>query len=130
MISCNENSDSQIGKKLKEICINQNCEINMITIIPEDWDYMYIFKTNTSLEFINSKLGFEYPYFEDIANRVIFVKDNKVIYHEDEFPNPEKIKKGEIIFETEDKEFIKVPKKDAIFMVHSESGYFKLTLKK
>ncbi|MGH2666303.1 hypothetical protein [Flavobacterium sp.] len=130
IISCDESSDSQIGKKIKEVCTTQNCEINMTDIVPEQWDYMYIFKTGASLEFINSKLGFQYPYFEDIGNRMIFVKGNNVIYHEDEFPNPERIKKGEVIFDLGDSIYTKVKRENAIFSVHSEGEYFKLHLVK
>ena len=94
-ISCNDTSKSVISKKINKECIEQNCEINMSRIITEDWDYVYIFRINNSLEEINNQLGFQYLYFEDIATRIIFVKNKTVVYHEDEFPNPEKVKQNE-----------------------------------
>ena len=100
----------------------------MSNIVPEDWDYVYIFKTNTSLEEINRQLGFEYPYFEDIVARIVFVKNNTVVYHEDEFPNPEKVKKGELIFDIGYTNFVKIKRDKAIFIVHKEGDVFKLKL--
>jgi hypothetical protein len=129
IVSCNDVSNSEISKKIEKDCKSQNCEINMANYIVEDWDYMFIFKVNTSLEQINSQLGFTYPYFEDIANRIIFVKGDKIIYHEDEFPNPEKVKKGELIFNIGDENFIKIKKDKAIFLVRMEGDFFELKLK-
>lgn len=129
IVSCNDVSNSEISKKIEKDCKSQNCEINMANYIVEDWDYMFIFKVNTSLEQINNQLGFTYPYFEDIANRIIFVKGDKIIYHEDEFPNPEKFKKGELIFNIGDENFIKIKKDKAIFLVRMEGDFFELKLK-
>jgi len=129
LISCDNSSDSQISKMIDKECVSNDCEIVMSNIITEDWDFMYIFKTTISLDEINNRLGFEYPYFEDIANRVIFVKNNKIIYHEDEFPNSEKTKKGELIFNIGDVGFLKIPKEKAIFKVSKEDSYFKLKIK-
>jgi hypothetical protein len=128
LISCDDTSKSEISKKIYKECVTENCEINMGKIVSEDWDYVFIFKTNTSLEEINNELGFDYPYFEDIATRVVFVKNNKVVYHEDEFPNPYKVKKGEVIFDIGDKNSIKISRHKAIFLVHKTNDFLKLKL--
>jgi hypothetical protein len=93
---------------------------------------MYIFKENMSLEQINSTLGFEYPYFEDIAKRIVFVKGNRVIFHEDEFPGVETTKNCELVFDLGDKvSFKSYSPGEAIFKVRriefSNGIYFKLT---
>jgi hypothetical protein len=99
--SCNteSNNDSRI---FNEIAKRNNdsfpCKINMPEIIREDWEKMYVFDLSVSLETINQILGFQYPYFEDVANRIVFVKDKKVIYHEDYFPLPEKLNEQEVVF--------------------------------
>lgn len=129
-ISCNETSNSEISQKIDKECIDMNCEINMSSVIPEDWDYLYVFKVDTSLEEINNQLGFKYPYFEDLATRIVFVKNNTIVYHEDEFPNPEKVKKGELIFDIGDTNFVKVEREKAIFLVFKEDDFLKLKLKK
>ena len=130
LVSCNQTSDSEIGKKISEKCNEKNCVINMAEIVSGDWDYMYVFQLGMSQAQIDSKLGFEYPFFEDIASRVIFVKNNKVVYHEDEFPNPEKIKKGELYFESGNVNYLKISREKAIFSVTKENGYYRLDLKK
>lgn len=70
----------------------------MVNITSFDWDKMYVFRDNSGLEEVNKQLGFEYPYFEDIAKRIIFTKSKKVIYHEEEYPDPDKKSKLEFIF--------------------------------
>lgn len=129
LFSCNETSKSKISQKINKEYTGENCEIDMSVIVSEDWDYFYIFKTNTSLEEINNILGFDYPYFEDIATRIVFIKNNSIVYHEDEFPNPEKVKKGELIFDIGRTNFAKIMKNNAIFLVHKEDNFFKLKLK-
>lgn len=129
LISCDDTSKSEISQKIDKEYTDENCEIRMSNLIPEDWDYVFIFKTNNSLEEINNQLGFEYPYFEDVATRIVFVKNKNIVYHEDEFPNPEKVKKGEMIFDIGDKSFAKITRDKAIFLVHKEDGFLKLKLK-
>lgn len=62
------------------------------------WDKMFVFREGTELEEINKVLGFKYPYFEDVASRIIFVKSNQVVYHEDEFPDPSNSANERVIF--------------------------------
>lgn len=100
-LSCNlilhesKNLIGEIDKKCKK---SYPCEFKMSDIIKEDWDKMYIFKTTASLGFINNKLGFQYPFFEDVAERIVFTKGNSVVYHEDKFPSVEEIYDREITF--------------------------------
>lgn len=108
-------------------CVNTECEVKMQDIITDDWDYMYVFYPEDSLEKINSELGFEYKCWEDIATTIIFVKNNVVIYHEDEFPYPEK--KAKIVFTNPNKRLIKIPKHKAIFTSKIVDSSFYLYLK-
>jgi len=80
--------------------------INMQEVTDFKWDKLYLFKEGASLEDVNKALGFAYPYFEDIASRIIFVSDNKIVYHEDEFPNPEAKPTAGIIFRYNDNAII------------------------
>lgn len=130
IISCDNTSNSKISKEISKTCIFDTCEVDMSKIVSEDWDDLYIFDTNVSLEEIDSILGFNYPYFEDIATRIIFVKNRNIVYHEEEFPNPEKVKTGELLFDIEEgKHFIKVDKEHAIFFIKKERDYFIARLK-
>jgi hypothetical protein len=88
LFSCSKYKKSEFEKgielKYNTVCKNSNiCTINIRETTSFNWDKMYVFKTTASLEIINKTLGFNYPYFEDVAERIVFVKDNKIIYHDD-----------------------------------------------
>lgn len=104
----------------------------MRDLIKEPWDKMFVFKEGVSLEQINKTLGFEYKYFEDIASRIIFAKGNEVVFHEDQFPNVESRKNGELVFNMGDTVLFKVYLPDeAIFNVQKvdldKGSYYQLT---
>lgn len=81
---------------------------------------MYVFSEEVTLDKINKELGLNYPYFEDIAKRIIFVKSNEVVYHEDKFPYPNS-KPDKINFKLSDTfNFMIFTKKNAIFKVKKE----------
>ena len=73
--------------KIEDHC-DQNfpCQFYMEEFINVQWDKVYIFKEEASLEYINEKMGFAYPFFIDIARRIIFVKNDTIVYHEDIYP--------------------------------------------
>lgn len=89
--SCSNYKKSEFEKgvelKYNKTCIDSSvCIVNIKEITNFKWDKMFVFKTTASLEIINEALGFDYPYFEDVAERIVFVKDNKIIYHDDYYP--------------------------------------------
>jgi hypothetical protein len=91
LFSCSEYKKSEFEKgvelKYNSSCKSSNsCIVNIKEATSFSWDKMYVFKTTASLEIINEALGFTYPYYEDAAERVVFVKNNKVIYHDDYYP--------------------------------------------
>lgn len=100
MYSCVRNaSQEDIIFKVEKSCAGKDtCKVDMHNLVKPDWDKMFIFKPNASLEFINSKIGFNYPYFNDVANRVVFIKGSTVVFHEDVFPSIETPNDNELIF--------------------------------
>lgn len=100
--------------------------VSLKDIVVEDWDYVLISTESLSLENLNNQLGFEYPYFTDIAKRIIFVKGDKIVYHEDEFPNPEQVKKGKVSFDIGSNSFMKIERDKAIFKVVKENKHYLL----
>lgn len=134
LTSCNQiKSDSIIGKKIGEYCKEDYpCVVEMEKIISGQWDTMFVFKEQVSLEEINKTIGFNYPFFEDIGKRILFIKDKEVVYHEDEFPNAESAKDGEIKFNMNDSTKIKsYGRKEAVFLVRrtdfDKGSYYELT---
>ena len=91
LFSCSKYKKSEFEKgielKYESVCKgSDNCTVNIKETTSFSWDKMFVFKTTASLEIINEALGFAYPYYEDVAERVIFVKNNKVVYHDDYYP--------------------------------------------
>ena len=135
LFSCSqmETSNSIIAKKIEKECNGKDtCKINMQATVNEQWDKMYVFKESASLERINQVIGFTYPYFEDIAKRIIFTRAGKVVFHEDEFPGVESAKNGEVVFNIGDTSDYKIfLPGEAIFNVHKvdfdKSSYYELT---
>jgi len=53
-----------------------------------DWDTMYWFPSNIPLEEINSMVNIN-GFWQDVGDRLIFVKTNKIVYYNEFFPNHE-----------------------------------------
>ena len=100
LMSCEKSIKQKIAMNVEKKCSGfDSCIFNMKEITDFNWDKLYLFKEGTSLEDINKALGFNYPYFTDIANRIIFVKDHTIAYHEDEFIDPEAKPKSNVSFD-------------------------------
>jgi len=96
---CQNSIQKKIVNKINQQCKTaDNCVIRMSEVTDFEWEKMYIFNENSSLEEINKALGFNYKYFKDVARRIIFTKSNKVVYQEDDFPYPEESPKGKVFF--------------------------------
>jgi hypothetical protein len=88
IVSC-QNGES-IAKKLYSKCADkQACRLPLKDVTDFKWDKVYIFSERTSLEEIDRTLGFHYKYWEDTGERIIFVSNTEVVYHEDRFPDAE-----------------------------------------
>jgi hypothetical protein len=97
LTSCKDNS---IAAKIYEKCGEQDkCVRQVKDVTNFKWDKVYIFRVGTSLEDIEKGLGFPYKQWQDVADRIIFVGNGKVVYHEEYYPYPEYIEKGRTFFE-------------------------------
>lgn len=100
-------SKSEIEIKIeKEICskckFNKDCSIDISSITPFKWDRIFVFKETATLDEIQSAIDADYPYFTDIARRLLFLNAGKIVYHEEIFPNVESIIDGQVIFDMPD----------------------------
>jgi hypothetical protein len=89
VLSCQSTIQDKFISHFQDHKVKDSCYVKMTDFTNFDWDSLYVFIGYTSLEEINERLGFEYPYFIDIAQRLIFIKSNKVVYHEEYYPDPE-----------------------------------------
>lgn len=117
LFNCSNKRDiDEVVIKTYEKCSNRNkCIIDFAKIMDFQWDTMYYFSSANSLEDINVGLGFEYQYFLDIGDRVIFLNNNKIVYHKEWFPNPDVPFEG-IVFDIDSKK-MKLNKFNAKFVV-------------
>jgi hypothetical protein len=88
--SCQEDLKENIIRKIEKDCNQDSLStISIKSIARFKWDKMYIFNASVPLEQMNTVLGFNYPYFHDIADIIIFTLHNKIVYHIDDYPNPD-----------------------------------------
>ena len=113
--SCQNSIQDKIVDNIKKNVQGDSCVVKMVNITSFNWDKMYVFSENSGLEDVNKQLGFEYPYFEDIAKRIIFTKSKKVVYHEEEYPDPEKKSKLEFILGNDTTKVMMFTKRTAVF---------------
>lgn len=102
-IGCQNNGngilENEIASSIEKNCKNEICEIDISEITSFKWHRMYVFKESASLEVIEKVLNQKYPFFPDVARRLIFTdSSNKIVYHEDVFPNVEGAMDREVVF--------------------------------
>jgi len=120
--------DNLIISKWEKCSNKDNCIIDLSISMDFEWDKMFYFSSAFSLEEINERLGTELKNFTDIGDRLIFMNDNKVIYHQEWFYNPS-VKPQGTVFSIDDK-FLEVGKEQAKFKINKiESLYYLEPLK-
>lgn len=129
MIDCTNNNNFEriVSKEWTKCDGDINCTIDFAVIMPFEWDTMYYYSGANSLEDINKDLGFELKEFADIEDRILFLKNNKVVYQKEWFNNPDEELKG-VIFVTDLKTF-KVDKSNAKFKLRKQGKAFYLKKK-
>ncbi|MDR0507214.1 MAG: hypothetical protein LBH32_10445 [Dysgonamonadaceae bacterium] len=70
--------EKYIVKEYKQ-CNETNCIIDISDKLNFDWDTVCYLSGGYSLEEINNFLGFQLTQFTDIGNRLLFLKNNKVV---------------------------------------------------
>jgi len=113
--SCQNSIQDKIVSNIQKNGQGDSSILKIVDITSFDWDKMYVFCENSGLEEVNQQLGFEYPYFEDIAKRIIFTKTKKVVYHEEEYPDPEKKSKLEFILGKDTTKVMAFTRRTAVF---------------
>lgn len=101
-----------------------NCIVDLSKIMNFEWDTMYYFSGANSLEDMNEILGFDYKQFSDIGDRVIFLKNGKIVYQKEWLFNLDK-ELQEVIFSTNFKNF-KVERTNAKFKIIQQGDFFYL----
>jgi len=96
LCSCKKSLKDKIIAKFDEKCKGDSvCIIDLKELTDFKWDKFYLIELGVDPDKI---LGFHYPYWEDIATRIIFTSGNRVAYHEDEYPDFDTKPQGGVFF--------------------------------
>ena len=82
--SCNHYG-SDVYCTVKRTYNNEIDTINFGEALVFDWDTMYWFPSNISLEEINSIVNIN-SVWQDVGDRIVFVKGDKIVYYKEYFP--------------------------------------------
>jgi hypothetical protein len=103
--SCSKHSnfEATIADKIKNSCKeNSECTINVKDLTDFNWDKMFVFKYNASLEDVNKVVGANAGKYTEFMRRIIFTLNNKVVFNEEQPTNIEGLTEGEIVFDIPD----------------------------
>jgi hypothetical protein len=118
--SCQSGIKFKLDEKFQSDCQNaDSCSISFNSLTVFTFDTMYIFKPWVSLEEVDRVLGINYPYWDDIADRIIFKYGGKIVYHEDEFPYSDNTNKVIMYFNFDNDTigYLKIANREANFKV-------------
>lgn len=118
---------SEKGKLSNQICdtIDDECDYNNECVIKMDeitdfaWDKMLLYEVMSSETEISKALGVEFKESVDLSGGMVFVKDDKVVYHESFLHNPDHLSKLQIyvgLIEGEGDKYPVFTPDDAIFV--------------
>jgi hypothetical protein len=96
--ACGEKSNShdKVTKFIDSKCATKtSCQLDISNIIEQDWDVMYYFDSQVSLDSLNSIMGVYYQHFEDVSSRLVALKGNSVVFNQDMIGGIEETKRGE-----------------------------------
>ena len=82
-----------------------------------DWDTMYWFPMNYSLDEVDLIININ-NFWKDVGDRIVFVKDDKIVYYKEYFPANEKPLQR-ICFEPDT--FLVIYRGNAVFSIKKES---------
>jgi len=130
--SCQREIKDKIFAKLQLDSAKQDsCILVLNNITDFNWDTVYIVEPSVTLDELNKVLGFYYPFWDDIADRIIFTFERRVVYHEDKFPYSD-VPTNEHVYFSFDKDtgdYIKLANKNAIFTAIRSQSYDYITYK-
>lgn len=101
--SCHPSFESRIKEKIAaDLKTHYKVILSLKELTDFDWDRLYVFDAHCSLKEINKVLGFDYPFYKEFSRILVFIKDEKIVYHEENAHSIEGIEDGEVIFSSND----------------------------
>jgi hypothetical protein len=124
--------EGKIVSKVNSTCrVLGSCTIRLKDLTSFEWDKVYVFKYNASLEDINKALGFELPAYTEFTRRIIFLREGEGVHREEEPTSVEGPVDGEVVFDIPDDAVYKSYNADVTFKVRrrtfEQGAYYELT---
>jgi len=100
-VGCKSSLEKRIANRADKC---ENCKIRLVDFTNFQWDKMYVFNYSVSPDEVDNALGLEYSNddYEEFTRPWIFVKNNKVVYAEDNPYNIEGVVSDEVAFDQSD----------------------------
>ena len=95
--------DDKIARKVKAACKGDGlCTIEIKDVTEFQWDKMYVFKYNSSIEDITKAIGSSPGHYSEFTRKIFFTRGNRIVYSEEEDANVERLLNGEVVFDIPD----------------------------
>jgi len=107
--------------KNKKCKVDAPCIVRIKDLTDFSWDRMYAFKYNTTEAQTEEALGTAFPNYIEFTPRIVFLKDGKIVYREDQLIDDqlEGPVDGEVHFDIPDSEVYKSYTPDsAVFQIN------------
>ncbi|MFL6254089.1 MAG: hypothetical protein ACJ74T_03630 [Pyrinomonadaceae bacterium] len=87
-----------MGESVESCRPGAPCVVMLKDLTNFQWDKMYVFSYGAELSDIQTALGTSFPNFVQFTRRLVFLKDGKIVYREDEPTDIEHAVDGEVNF--------------------------------
>ena len=86
------------GQRIDNCSENGPCIIRFKDVTDFEWDEMYVFESGATLDRIEKALRTPFPDYVEFTRRLVFLKNGKIVYREDEPTDIERIVQGQLTF--------------------------------
>ena len=90
--------ERRVGERVESCKPDASCVIRIKDFTDFQWDKMYVFSYGAELSDIEAAIGTSFPNFVQFTRRLVFLKEGKIVYREDEPTDIEHAVDGEVSF--------------------------------
>lgn len=94
--------EDRIAQRAEKCSRDKPCTVSISSLTPFQWDKMYVFKYNATLEEIKNALGFFLPEKKQFTRKIVFVHNGQMVFNEEWSTNVEHVENGEVVFDIPD----------------------------
>ena len=98
-LSCSgsQTIEQRIGQRVNA-CSASPCIVKITDVTDFAWDQMHVFEYGATQDQIEKSLGTGFPNYVEFTRRMVFLKNGKIVYREDEPTNIERPGTGQVSF--------------------------------